>query len=67
MDISVPDVNEEIERYYEDSYLELEEFDQALVKLGVPKTVDEDTLKCAEKNTLDQEYRERFARMIHNR
>jgi len=33
----VPSTNSDIERYTEDTYLELEEFDQKLVTLGIPK------------------------------
>lgn len=59
---SVPTPNEEIEKY-EDSYLELEEFDQALMKLGVPK---EGSLENQENCTLDQRYVDRFGRIVEN-
>ncbi|MGT2911274.1 MerR family transcriptional regulator [Streptococcus cameli] len=61
--LSQPTVNDEIDRYT-DTYQELEEFDQALVALGVPKTSSE---KDAEKNDLDPIYTKRFLRIIRNR
>lgn len=59
---SVPSVNEDIERY-EDSYLELEEFDQALVRLDIPKNSDS---KGYQNCDLDKQYIERFLRIIEN-
>lgn len=56
-----PSVNEEIERYQEDSYLELEEFDQKLVNLGVPKRADESGYENCD---LDEIFVERFLRII---
>lgn len=55
-------VNEDIPRY-EDTYLELEEFDQALMKLGIPKEGD-----STEKDNcvMDQCYIDRFVRIIEN-
>lgn len=57
----VPSVNEKIERYQDETYLELEEFDQSLASLGIPKKAEE---KGWEDCTLDQEYVERFRRII---
>lgn len=56
-----PGTNEEIKRYEEHTYLELEEFDQALVALGVPKQADK---KGWENCDLDKEYVDRFLRII---
>lgn len=57
----VPGTNEDIQRYEEHTYLELEEFDQALVELGVPKEAD----KAGWENCdFDQEYVDRFLRII---
>jgi hypothetical protein len=55
----LPSVNEDIERY-EDTYLELEEFDRALVKCGVEKT---SSSKGYEKCDFDKEYVDRFLRI----
>lgn len=60
----VPNVNEDIERYQEDSYLELEEFDQALRKLKIPKKASE---KGYENCELDQEFVDRFLRIINTK
>lgn len=57
----VPCVNEDIKRYEEHTYLELEEFDQALVELGIPKEADK---KGWENCDFDQEYVDRFLRII---
>lgn len=57
----VPSVNDEIKRYEDETYLELEEFDQSLVSLGIPKKAEE---KGWEDCDLDQEYVERFRRII---
>ena len=56
-----PTVNEQIERYEEHTYLELEEFDQALTTLGIPKEADE---KGWENCDFDKEYVDRFLRII---
>lgn len=56
-----PSVNESI---YEDSYLELEEFDQKLVALGIAKT---SSVKGEEYCDLDQRYVDRFVRIIQNK
>lgn len=59
-----PNVNGEIEKYEEDTYLELEEFDEALVQIGIPKKSDkEGYLDC----DLDSEYVERFLRIIERK
>lgn len=58
----VPSVNEDIKRYEEESYLELEEFDQALVGLGIPKKASEEGYENCD---LDQEFVERFLRIIN--
>ncbi len=60
----VPSVNESIERYQEDTYLELEEFDQKLVKLGIPKKADP---KGYENCDYDQRYIDRFLRIIQSK
>lgn len=59
-----PNVNEEIERYGEDSYLELEEFDEKLMALGVEKVGDERYSKDA---ILDERYVQRFLRIIRRK
>jgi len=56
-----PSSNERIKRYEEHSYLELEEFDQALVALGIPKEADK---KGWENCDFDKEYVDRFLRII---
>lgn len=60
----VPSVNEEIERYAEDTYLELEDFDKALVGLGIPKNADDENYENCD---LDKQYVERFLRIINLR
>ncbi len=57
----VPGTNEDIQRYEEHTYLELEEFDQALVGLGIPKEADKEGLENCD---FDQEYVDRFLRII---
>ena len=56
-----PSVNGDIERYQEDTYLELEEFDRALVNLGIEK---EASAKGQEDCKLDTQYVKRFLRII---
>lgn len=57
----VPSVNGEITRYEEDSYLELEEFNEKLVMLGIAKTgSDEGYENC----DFDKQYVDRFLRII---
>lgn len=51
--------NEEIPRY-EDTYLELEEFDQALMALGIPKTGDAST---SDRCDMDKRYVDRLVRI----
>lgn len=58
-----PSVNEDIQRY-DDSYLELEEFDEELMKLGISKTSSD---KNYEKCIMDQRYIDRFLRIINNK
>ena len=53
--------NNDIQRYMEDSYLELEEFDQNLVSLGIPKDGDPAGSGLCE---FDQYYVDRFLRII---
>ena len=60
---SQPSVNE-IDRYEEDTYLELEEFDRALVQLGIPKKGSD---KGRQNVDLDKTYVERFCRIIANK
>ena len=55
--------NEEIERYNEHTYLWLEEFDQKLVELGIPKESDTTGYENIE---MDQEYVDRFYRILEN-
>ncbi len=59
-----PTVNEQIQRYEEHTYLELEEFDRALTALGIPKEADETGWETCD---LDREYVERFLRIIRNK
>lgn len=59
-----PNVNENIERYMEHSYLELEEFDAELVALSIPKKSGPDNSEDA---LLDQEYLDRFMRIMQNK
>lgn len=58
-----PDTNEAIERYNEDTYLELEEFDWALMKLGIPKESDEAGYENCD---FDKRYVDRFLRIVKN-
>lgn len=58
---STPGVNEDIARYADETYLELEDFDRRLTSLGIPKRSDE---KGAADCGLDKEYVERFFRII---
>ncbi len=60
----VPGTNEDIQRYEEHTYLELEEFDQALVELGIPKEADKEGWENCD---FDQEYVDRFLRIIEFR
>lgn len=64
MIFQTPSPNEEIKRYEEDTYLELEEFDQALMSLGIPK---KSSTKGVEHCDLDRVYVERFLRIIKNK
>ena len=59
----VPSPNGDIERYYEHSYLELEEFDTALTALDIPKTASDEWSEYCE---YDKEYVDRFLRIVHN-
>lgn len=56
--------NDEIERYNEHTYLWFEEFNQKLVELGIPKEGD---VSGCENISLDQEYVDRFIRIIENK
>lgn len=58
-----PGANDKIERYEEHTYLELEEFDQILVDLGVPKEADKTGWENCD---FDKEYVDRFLRIIDN-
>lgn len=60
---SVPSVNEKIERYENDSYLELEEFDNKLMKYNIKKITDSEYAKACD---LDKEFYDRFMRIINN-
>lgn len=55
--------NGEIERYAKHTYLWFEEFDQKLVNLGIPKQSDSTGY---ENIGLDQEYVDRFLRILEN-
>lgn len=55
--------NDEIERYNEHTYLWFEEFDQKLVELGIPKESDSTGYETIE---MDEEYVERFLRILQN-
>lgn len=57
----VPSVNEDIKRYMEHTYLEIEEFDQVLVELGIAKEADKEGWENCD---FDQEYVDRFLRII---
>lgn len=59
----VPSVNSKIERYNNDTYLELEEFDKKLVELGINKISD---IKYSNLCNLDKQYCDRFIRIINN-
>lgn len=56
-----PSTNDKIKRYEEHTYLELEEFDQALVELKIPKNADKKGWKNCD---FDKEYVDRFLRII---
>lgn len=56
-----PDINGDIKRYEEHTYLELEEFDQALVELGIKKEADKTGWENCD---FDKEYVDRFLRII---
>lgn len=58
-----PTVNGTYQRYAMDTYLELEELDSALVKLGIPKESSEENWKSCD---LDEQYVNRFLRIIRN-
>ncbi|MCM1258577.1 MAG: MerR family transcriptional regulator [Roseburia sp.] len=58
-----PYTNEKISRYEEDTYLELEEFDQRLMQLGADKESDETGFEACD---FDKEYVDRFRRIISN-
>ncbi len=56
--------SEEIQRYTDDTYLELEEFDQKIMDCGAEKeSSDENYEACF----MDQEYIDRFLRIINNK
>lgn len=57
-----PNVNPDIKRYEEDTYLELEEFDQALVRIGIPKNASAEGYENCD---LDKQYVDRFLRIIN--
>lgn len=56
-----PSVNDEIRRYVDDTYLELEDLDQNLVQLGISKSGSSEGY---EKCDLDKQYVDRFLRII---
>lgn len=57
-----PTINQEL--VPDDSYIELEEFDQRLMDLGIPK---ESSTKGSQYNDLDSHYLKRFLRIIENK
>lgn len=59
-----PSVNSDIKRYEEDTYFELEEFDQRLMALGIVKEGD---TSGSQNCRLDPYYVERFCRIITNK
>lgn len=61
--LSQPNVNDDVNRFV-DTYQELEEFDERLVNLGIPKTASD---KHADKNDYDEQYQKRFERIIKNK
>ena len=56
--------NSKIARYEEHTYLYFEEFDQKLVGLGIPKESDSTGY---ENISMDQEYVDRFRRILENK
>ncbi len=61
---STPTINEEIARYEEDTYLELEEFDQRLIQYGIAKESDDANAQDCD---FEKQYVDRFLRIIRNR
>ncbi|MDE6024697.1 MAG: MerR family transcriptional regulator [Lachnospiraceae bacterium] len=59
-----PEANSDISRYEEDTYLELEEFDEKLMQYGIPKQSDETGYEDCD---FDKVYVDRFLRIINNR
>lgn len=60
---STPSTNEKIEKYENDSYLELEEFDNNLKKYNIEKITDD---KYSNACDLDKQFCDRFGRIINN-
>lgn len=60
---STPSVNEKIEKYENDSYLELEEFDNRLMKYNIEKITNDEYASACD---LDKQYCDRFIRIINN-
>lgn len=60
---SAPMPNPKIEKYEENSYLELEEFDLELRKYNIQKSTDKE---YADMCDFDKEFRDRFSRIIDN-
>ena len=58
---SQPTPNANIKRYDEDTYLELEEFDQTMMSLGIPKESSDKGYKNCD---LAKRYVDRFLRII---
>lgn len=61
---SVPSTNEHIEKYENDSYLELEDFDNQLMKYDIEKITDNEYAKACD---LDKQFCDRFTRIINNK
>lgn len=61
---SHPSINETIERYEADTYLELEEFDSKVMSYGVQK---EGSTEYSDRCDMDQVYVDRFIRIIENK
>lgn len=61
---SSPSTNSTIQRYEDNTYLELEELDNKLMKYNMEKSIDD---KYASACNLDKEYCDRFLRIINNK
>ena len=57
-------VSEDIQRYMDDTYLELEEFDQKIMEYGAEKESSEENYEDC---FMDKEYVDRFLRIVNNK